>query len=353
MQFNIISPKQQVIFILYSGCSQTDFSKIKFENRNLILICTNNNLRKLPLSQSQSFSLIKTVEELNLEVLTRIYQQIKSDYRISDNRCQAITNEPDLAFLTAQFDEYLMILGEGLRQDKNHIAQNSITIHQFSSKKNLKHSLRFSFVKLSNFLPFEGHKYCCEPISYLNFIEENIGHNILVKSINTDIIQKQIIKDNIEFKYWCEANIYSEIEYEFSELLNTEKYGISIAIKSDEAHLFAIYKYLDNLSVLSNGNILERENPIYQNIIEYSVEILQMLRHGYPSNGIINFIFYLSKEDKLILEEITVGSPDNYVSKIIEDSQGVNFNDLHLQLQIGDPVNIKTKNTHKNCGKAA
>lgn len=101
MQINIINPKQQVIFILYNGYSRTDFSKIKSEDRKLILLCTNEALRKLPLSQSQSFSLIKTVEELNLEVLTRVYQQIKSEYRISDDKFQAITNEPDLAFFTS------------------------------------------------------------------------------------------------------------------------------------------------------------------------------------------------------------------------------------------------------------
>lgn len=346
MQINIINPKEEIIFILYNGCSQTDFSKIKSESRKLFLLCTNEAIKKLPLSQSQSFSLIKIVEELNLEALTRVYQKIKFEYELLDKRCQVITNEPELAFLTAQFDEYLMILGEGLIQDKNHIGQNSITIHQFSSKKNLKHSLRFSLVKLSNFLPFEGHRYCCEPISYLKFIEENIGQNISTKSINCDNFQKQIIGNHEDLKKWCEINLYSEIEYEFSKIISEIKYGVSIAIKNDKAFCFVVYKYRQSLNNRSNsteGIILKEKDSEYEKILQCTLEILQTLRHGYPSDGVLNLNFYIPEKGKPILDEITAGSPDSYISNIIDECEGIKLNEMHLLLSINDSLDIETE----------
>ena len=111
-----INTSKQTIFLLHDAFSpETDFSAIKSEVRNLILICTKGGLSKILPDQYQYFDLVQIVESFDLEKILEIYKHIAANYGLDSGKSQAITNDWNLIFLTAQFDEYLMLLGSKLR----------------------------------------------------------------------------------------------------------------------------------------------------------------------------------------------------------------------------------------------
>ena len=140
--------------MLLDKLSETDFSALGTEN-NLILLCTRRGLSKVVPSQYQHLDLVRIVEPFNLVNILRTYQQIKSDFGITERNCQTVTNEPNLMLLATQFDEYLMLLGSELRQGLAYIGEHSSIIRQFCDKDSLKSSLKDSSVDLLKRIKFE------------------------------------------------------------------------------------------------------------------------------------------------------------------------------------------------------
>ena len=348
---NKINANQQTIFVLYDVlCAKTDFSNIRTlhrcppglsENRNLVLLCTREGLSKVVPSQYQYFDLVGIVDSFDLEHLLQICHSIKADYELSDNNCQLVSN-----------DEHLMLLAAQLREALNLTGDRPKMLSQFTNKSSLKSALKNSLIKLPKHLIFDRNQYHKEPASYLRLVVEELGNNIFIKSVaRTGSQEFSRIHTVDELKTWCDTHVDLDGEFEFNELIRGQPYNATVVIKDGEPCYFAACKhYRFNDKFLYGhpiGSIVVREEePEFQKLRQFSIETLQNLEHGYPCNGVLNMSLFLQEgNEEPLLMEISVGSPGTCASKMFNEYQGVNLNELHLQLQIGDSPEIRLKDS--------
>ncbi len=346
-----IDINQKTVFMLFDNLSETDFSALGFDGKNLILLCTRRGLSKIVPSQYQYLNLVRIVEPFNLVEILRTYKQIKTDFGISERNCQALTNEPQLMLVATQFDEYLMLLGSELRQGLAYIGENSSLNRQFANKDNLKLSLRNSSINLLKRIKSEQDKYHFVADLYLQFILQELGEKISVTTTDgTSYNGTKIIHSKVELEKWCEENLYSNNEFEFSPLSHNNQYSVSIVIKDGKFCYFGICKnFYGNSSICAEGYIvLREEEPEFEKLRQFSIEVLENLKHGYSCNGVINIDIFLPANEEPILINVTPGSPGIHKSKIFEIYQGIKLNELHLQLQIDSPeIRLKDRKDWK------
>ena len=349
---NKINANQQTIFVLYDVLSaKTDFSSIRTlrscppglsENRNLVLLCTREGLSKVVPSQYQYFDLVRIVESFDLEHILQICHSITADYGLSDNNCQIVSN-----------DEYLMVLAAQLREILNLTGDRPKMLSQFTNKNSLKSALKNSLIKLPKHLIFDRNQYYKEPASYLRFVVEELGNNIFIKSVSRTGNQEfRRIHTVDELRNWCDSYVDLDGEFEFNELIRGQPYNATVVIKDGQPCYFAACKHYRFNDKFLYGHaigsiVVRKEEPEFQKLRQFSIETLQNLEHGYPCDGVINMNLFLQEgSEEPLLMEIAVGSPGTCASKMFNEYQGVNLNELHLQLQIGDSPEIRLKD---NC----
>ncbi|MEO0967361.1 MAG: FAD-dependent oxidoreductase [Cyanobacteria bacterium J06639_18] len=338
---NQIDINQKTVFVLHDMLSaKTDFSSIKSDKRNLVLLCSRRGLSKVVPSQYQHFGLVRIIEPFNLENIIQTYQQIKADYGLKDSNCQIVTNDGYLTLLTAKLRETLN-LTHGDRQ---------AVVSQFTNKSSLKSALKNSSIKLPKHLIFDRNQYSKEPVSYLNFVVRELGDNIFIKSVNrNEGEQIRRVHTVDELKAWCESNINSVQEFELNELVRGQPYTTTIAVEDGKPKYFAACKYNRFNDKFLYGNsissiIIREEESEFQKLKQFSIEVLQNLEHSYPRNGVVNINLFLPEDgEEPLIMEINLGSPGTCASKMFEKYQGIKLNELHLQLQIGDSPNIQVK----------
>ena len=347
---NKINASKQTVFVLQDMLSPTtDFSSIRSENRNLVLLCTRGGLSKVVPSQYQHFDLVRMIEPFDLENILQTYHTIKAAAGLSDRNCQIVANDRSLILLAAQLREALNLNGEkqstGLfRGDR------PATIRQFTNRSSLKSALKNSLIKLPKHLIFDRNQYCKESVSYLKDVVEKLGDNIFIKSVTRNGSEEiRRIHTIDELKTWCENNVDSDREFEFNELIRGQPYNTTVAIEDGEPCYFAACKYHRFNDKFLYGHpigsiVVREEDPEFETLRQFSIETLKNLEHGYPSNGVLNIHLFLQEgREKPLLMEITAGSPGTCASKMFEKYQGVKLNELHLQLQIGDSPDIQLK----------
>lgn len=118
-------------------------------------------------------------------------------------------------------------------------------------------------------------------------------------------------------------------------------YNTSVMVINGECVYFAPCKYSrpndDFLHGKPIGHIIVREqDPEYGALHEFSLNVLESLPDGYPSNGVINLDFFIdNKTNEPVLLEIATRAPSGLVSKMFDAYQGVALDEWHLRLQMG------------------
>ncbi|MEH2332791.1 FAD-dependent oxidoreductase [Nostoc sp.] len=340
-----IDTNKQTVFVLHDMLPyESDFRHIQSDNRNLVLFCSRRGLSKVVPSQYQYLDLVRVVEPYNLQNLLQTYQQIQADYKLLDNN-RIVTN-----------DQYSVLLAAQLREALNMVGDRPTMIRQFTDKSYLKSALKNSFIRVPKYLIFSQDQYCKEPVSYLNFVLEELGNHIFIKPVTGAGSEKtRRIHTVDDLKAWCDSNVDSDEEFEFNEFIKGQLYNTSVVIKNGQPCYFAACKhYRPNDEFIYGhqiGNIVVREeDPEFHKLWQFSSDTLQSLEHGYPKNGVINIDFFLQEgSEEPILMEVAARSPGELVSRMFYIYQGVRLNELHLQLQIGDSPDIilKDKNEWK------
>ncbi|MEH1848859.1 MAG: FAD-dependent oxidoreductase [Nostoc sp.] len=338
-----VDSNKQTVFVLHDMLPyETDFKHIQSDNRNLILLCSRRGLSKVVPSQYQYLDLVQIVEPYNLQNLLQTYQQIQTNYKLLDNN-RIVTN-----------DEYSVLLAAQLREALNLVGDRPATIRQFSDKSYLKSALKNSLIRVPKYLIFAQDQYRQEPVSYLNFVQQELGNHIFIKPVTgTGSEKTKRIHTVDDLKAWCNSNAYSDEEFEFNEFIRGQLYNTSVVIKNGQPCYFAACKhYRPNDEFIHGariGNIVVREEePEFQKLWQFSIDTLQSLEHSYPQNGVINIDFLLQEgSEEPILMEVAACSPGELVSRMFEIYQGVCLNELHLQLQIGDSPDIILKDKNK------
>ncbi|GAA6619123.1 FAD-dependent oxidoreductase [Scytonema sp. NUACC26] len=340
---NKIDSNKQTVFVLHDMLPyETDFKHIQSDNRNLVLLCSRRGLSKVVPYQYQYLDLVRIVEPYNLQNLLQTYQQIQTDYKLLDNN-RIVTN-----------DEYSVLLAAQLREALNLVGDRPTTIRQFTDKNYLKSTLKNSLIRVPKHLIFDRDQYRQELVSYLNFVQQELGNYIFIKPVTGAGSEKtKRIRTVDELKAWCDSNVDSDEEFEFNEFIKGQLYNTSVVIKNGQPCYFAACKhYRPNDEFIYGhqiGNIVVREEePEFQKLWQFSSDTLQSLEHSYPKNGVINIDFFLQEgSEEPILIEVAARSPGELVSRMFEIYQGVRLNELHLQLQIGDSPDIILKDRNE------
>ncbi|MEH2253650.1 FAD-dependent oxidoreductase [Nostoc sp.] len=340
---NKIDRNKQTVFMLHDLLpSKTDFKHIR-DNRNLVLLCSREGLSKVIPSQYQHLDLVRIVEPYNLQNLLQTYQQIKTDYKLLDDNCRIVTN-----------DEYSVLLAAQLREALNLVGDRPTMIRQFTDKSYLKSTLKNSLIRVPNYLIFAQEQYRKEPVSYLNFVLEELGNHIFIKPVSGSGSEKtRRIHTVDDLKAWCDSNVDSNEEFEFNEFIKGQLYNTSVVIKNGQPGYFAACKqYRPNDEFIYGhqiGNIVVREeDPEFRKLWQFSSDTLQSLEHGHPKNGVLNIDFFLEEgSEEPILIEVAARTPGGLVSRMFDIYQGVRLNELHLQLQIGDSPDIILKDRNE------
>ena len=335
-----IDSNKQIVFVLHDMLkSKTDFSHIRADNRNLVLLCSREGLSKVIPSQYQHLDLVRIVEPYNLQNLLQTYQQIKTDYKLLDDNCQIVTN-----------DQYSVLLAAQLREALNLAGDRPTMIRQFTDKSYLKSTLKNSLIQVPKYLIFAQDQYRKEPVSYLKFVLEELRNHIFIKPVTGVGSEKtRRIHTIDELKAWCDSNVDSDEEFEFNEFITGQLYNTSVVLKNGQPCYFAACKqYRPNDEFIYGhqiGNIIVREeDPEFHKLWQFSSDTLQSLEHGYPKNGVLNIDFFLQEgSEEPILIEVAARTPGGLVSRMFDIYQGVRLNELHLQLQIGDSPEIIIK----------
>lgn len=339
-----IDSNKQTVFVLHDMLpSKTDFSHIRSDNRNLVLLCSREGLSKVIPSQYQHLDLVRIVEPYNLQNLLQTYQQIKTEYKLLDDNCRIVTN-----------DEYSVLLAAQLREALNLAGDRPTMIRQFTDKSYLKSTLKNSLIRVPKYLIFAQDQYCKEPVSYLKFVLEELGNHIFIKPVTGAGSEKtKRIHTVDELKAWCDTNVDSDEEFEFNEFIKGQLYNTSVVIKNGQPCYFAACKqYRPNDEFIYGhqiGNIIVREeDPEFHRLWQFSSDTLQSLEHGYPKNGVLNIDLFLQEgSEEPILMEVAARTPGGLVSRMFDIYQGVRLNELHLQLQIGDSPDIILKDRNE------
>ncbi|MEH2122219.1 FAD-dependent oxidoreductase [Nostoc sp.] len=335
---------KQIVFVLHDMLpSKTDFSHIRADNRNLVLLCSREGLSKVIPSQYQHLDLVQIVEPYNLQNLLQTYQQIKTDYKLLDDNCRIVTN-----------DQYSVLLAAQLREALNLVGDRPTMIRQFTDKSYLKSTLKNSLIQVPKYLIFAQDQYRKEPVSYLKFVLEELGNHIFIKPVTGAGSEKtRRIHTVDELKAWCDSNVDSDEEFEFNEFITGQLYNTSVVLKNGQPCYFAACKqYRPNDEFIYGhqiGNIIVREeDPEFHKLWQFSSDTLQSLEHGYPKNGVLNIDFFLQEgSEEPILIEVAARTPGGLVSRMFDIYQGVRLNELHLQLQIGDSPDIILKDRNE------
>ncbi|MEH2392768.1 MAG: FAD-dependent oxidoreductase [Nostoc sp.] len=339
-----IDSNKQTVFVLDDMLSsKTDFSHIRSDNRNLVLLCSREGLSKVVPSQYQHLDLVRIVEPYNLQNLLQTYQQIKTEYKLLGDNCQIVTN-----------DQYSVLLAAQLREALNLTGDRPTMIRQFTDKSYLKSTLKNSLIRVPKYLIFAQDQYRKEPVSYLKFVLEELGNHIFIKPVTGAGSEKtRRIHTIDELKAWCDSNVDSDEEFEFNELITGQLYNTSVVIKNGQPCYFAACKqYRPNDEFIYGhqiGNIIVREeDPEFHKLWQFSSDTLQSLEHGYPKNGVLNIDLFLQEgSEEPILMEVAARTPGGLVSRMFDIYQGVRLNELHLQLQIGDSPDIILKDRNE------
>ncbi|MEH2403508.1 FAD-dependent oxidoreductase [Nostoc sp.] len=339
-----IDSNKQTVFVLHDMLkSKTDFSHIRSDNRNLVLLCSREGLSKVVPSQYQHLDLVRIVEPYNLQNLLQTYQQIKTEYKLLGDNCRIVTN-----------DEYSVLLAAQLREALNLAGDRPTMIRQFTDKSYLKFTLKNSLIRVPKYLIFAQDQYRKEPVSYLNFVLEELGNHIFIKPVigaGSKKIRRIHTVDDL--KAWCDSNVNSNEEFEFNEFIKGQLYNTSVVIKNGQPCYFAACKqYRPNDEFIHGhqiGNIIVREeDPEFHKLWQFSSDTLQSLEHGYPKNGVLNIDLLLQEgSEEPILMEVAPRTPGGLVSRMFDIYQGVRLNELHLQLQIGDSPDIILKDRNE------
>ncbi|MEH2303636.1 MAG: FAD-dependent oxidoreductase [Nostoc sp.] len=339
-----IDSNKQTVFVLHDMlASKTDFSRIRSDNRNLVLLCSREGLSKVIPSQYQHLDLVRIVEPYNLQNLLQTYQQIKTEYKLLDDNCRIVTN-----------DEYSVLLAAQLREALNLAGDRPTMIRQFTDKSYLKSTLKNSLIRVPKYLIFAQEQYRKEPVLYLKFVLEELGNHIFIKPVTGAGSEKtRRIHTVDELKAWCDSNVDSDEEFEFNEFITGQLYNTSVVIKNGQPCYFAACKqYRPNDEFIYGhqiGNIIVREeDPEFHKLWQFSSDTLQSLEHGYPKNGVLNIDLFLQEgSEEPILIEVAARTPGGLVSRMFDIYQGVRLNELHLQLQIGDSPDIILKDRNE------
>ncbi|MEH2141560.1 FAD-dependent oxidoreductase [Nostoc sp.] len=339
-----IDSNKQTVFVLHDMlASKTDFSHIRSDNRNLVLLCSREGLSKVVPSQYQHLDLVRIVEPYNLQNLLQTYQQIKTEYKLLDDNCRIVTN-----------DEYSVLLAAQLREALNLVGDRPTMIRQFTDKSYLKSALKNSLIRVPKYLIFAQDQYRKEPVSYLKFVLEELGNHIFIKPVTgTGSEKTRRIHTVDELKAWCDSNVDSDEKFEFNEFITGQLYNTSVVIKNGQPCYFAACKqYRPNDEFIYGhqiGNIIVREeDPEFHKLWQFSSDTLQSLEHGYPKNGVLNIDLFLQEgSEEPILMEVAARTPGGLVSRMFDIYQGVRLNELHLQLQIGDSPDIILKDRNE------
>ncbi|WP_298912421.1 FAD-dependent oxidoreductase [uncultured Nostoc sp.] len=339
-----IDSNKQTVFVLHDMLkSKTDFSHIRSDNRNLVLLCSREGLSKVIPSQYQHLDLVRIVEPYNFQNLLQTYQQIKTEYKLLDDNCRIVTN-----------DEYSVLLAAQLREALNLTGDRPTMIRQFTDKSYFKSTLKNSLIRVPKYLIFAQDQYRKEPVSYLKFVLEELGNHIFIKPVTGAGSEKtRRIHTVDELKAWCDSNVDSDEEFEFNEFITGQLYNTSVVIKNGQPCYFAACKqYRPNDEFIYGhqiGNIIVREeDPEFHKLWQFSSDTLQSLEHGYPKNGVLNIDLFLQEgSEEPILMEVAARTPGGLVSRMFDIYQGVRLNELHLQLQIGDSPDIILKDRNE------
>ena len=339
-----IDSNKQTVFVLHDMLkSKTDFSHIRSDNRNLVLLCSREGLSKVIPSQYQHLDLVRIVEPYNLQNLLQTYQRIKTEYKLLDDNCRIVTN-----------DEYSVLLAAQLREALNLTGDRPTMIRQFTDKSYLKSTLKNSLIRVPKYLIFAQDQYRKDPVSYLKFVLEELGNHIFIKPVTGAGSEKtRRIHTVDELKAWCDSNVDSDDEFEFNEFITGQLYNTSVVIKNGQPCYFAACKqYRPNDEFIYGhqiGNIIVREeDPEFHKLWQFSSDTLQSLEHGYPKNGVLNIDLFLQEgSEEPILIKVAARTPGGLVSRMFDIYQGVRLNELHLQLQIGDSPDIILKDRNE------
>ncbi len=118
-------------------------------------------------------------------------------------------------------------------------------------------------------------------------------------------------------------------------------YNTSVMVINGVGVYFAHCKYSrpkgDFLHGKPIGQIIVREqDPEHSVLHAFSLNALESLPDGYPSNGVINLDFFIdNKTNEPVLLEITARAPSGLASKMFATYQGIALDEWHLRLQMG------------------
>lgn len=333
-----LDPQKQTVFILHDAQPiKFDLQAIKRDDRNLVFLCSRQGLTKLVASQYEYLDLLKVVNPYNLESLLQTVDHIQTTFGLQNSHCRVITS-----------DDYSVLFAAEMRQALDLAGDRPALVQPFTNKYSLKVDLQSTSITLPKYVLFEPQQYREAPQAYLDSVVQRLGEAIFVKPVVGAGSEKtQRIDRRHELATWCDNHVNDAEAFEFNEFISGQLYNTSLVIKEGKiCHVAACHHYRPNDEFLLGqplGNIVVPEtDPIFPTLQQFSLDTLAGLSQGYPPNGIVNIDFFIQDGTETpVLMEIASRPPGGFVSKMFELYQGINLQELHQTLQMGDAPEVK------------
>jgi len=335
-----LNADNQTVFILHDKQPVNfDLEKIKTTDRNIVFLCSREGLAQLTPSQYTHLDLLKVVDNFNVDGLSQSIESIASAANLTVENSRIITNDDYSTLLAATLRERLKMQG-----DKPELMQ------PFINKSALRMKLENSNIKLSKSALFDPNQYMESKDSYLDSLNSELGTQLIVAPITgADCERMQKINAFAALQTWCEANKNTTEQFEFSEVVEGQRFNTSVVVENGEMIYFAASEQFRPSSEFLSGHsigmvVVPEENSDFHMLKAYTSSVLDSLNNDYPQNGVLNLEFVIKQGSKeKVLMDISAKPPEGQAAKMVEIHQGVNLQTAHQTLQLGLAADLKVK----------
>ncbi|MDP7992179.1 ATP-grasp domain-containing protein [Bacillus sp. MHSD_36] len=237
-------------------------------------------------------------------------------------------NESDI-LRAAKLREHLKIDSDGQGFESALAFRNKLVMKDYITKGGLK---------------TPNYKEIVSPLDIYDFIEEN-GYPIILKPIwGAGGIDTVIIKNSLQLKKYLSNGIPKNMQVE--AYIKGDMFHIDGIIVNYNLEFIAVGKYINNWlsyqeSKGAGGILLSPENPMFKRLENYTKKVLSSL--PLPKCTTFHCEVFSNEKGEIIFCEIASRTSGARIPKVIEQTYGINLNELWVKLLCGININLQLK----------
>jgi biotin carboxylase len=307
-----------------------DLNTLPSQDFRYVLIAQEGCIQALAPESREFFYRTHAITHIEAEAITHL---IEGYVKESGKEHTVIVTSDEACILpAAQIREQLQLPGATVKE----------VVH-FIDKVAMKKQLHGSEIRKPHHTIFNKVRYITEADEYLKLIENTIHYPLIAKPI-ADHSSSNVTKcsNSLELQRWAIETASDELEYEIEEYIDGVLYHCDALIKNGEILYTAVAECSWPVMYLTQGHVvgsiyLLPSDERWQKVAALNHAVVKALM---PPDGVTHLEVFEKSNGELVFLEIAARPPGGLTCSMLEKTNGLNLEELHIRVQIGATIDI-------------